>query len=135
MANNLESRIQDIVYRAAAEIAGAVRANIAEEVQKVVGGQPSGRRGRRAAAVAAPTARGRGRGRAAGRRGRRSVTEADLKTVLDFITKNPGKRSEEIRAALDLDQDLGGKILAKLRQAKSVKTRGEKRSTTYFTAG
>ncbi len=130
MANNLESRIQNIVSQAAGEIAQAVRVNIAEEVQRVVGSRSSPRRATRSAGPApAP------RGRSAGRSGRRGVSEAELKTVLEYISRTPGKRSEEIRAALGLAADVGGKILAKLREQKAVRTRGEKRSTTYYAAG
>ena len=125
MSSHLDARIEAIIEQAASEIARAVRANIAEEVQRVLGSQ----RGARAAAT-----RG-GRRRAAGApRARRGVNEAQLKTVLDFITKNPGKRGEQIRAALKLSTKVGGKILAKLRQTKAVKTKGQKRSTTYAAA-
>ena len=51
--------------------------------------------------------------------------------VLDYINKNPGKRTEEIRTALGLAPDYAKKILAGLRDAQRVATKGEKRTTTY----
>jgi hypothetical protein len=124
MSSHLDARIEAIIEQAASDIASAVRANIAEEVQRVLGG----RRGARAAG------RGGGRRAASAPRARRGVSEAQLKSVLDFIGKNPGKRGEQIRAALKLSTKVGGKILAKLRQTKAVKTKGQKRSTTYSAA-
>jgi hypothetical protein len=122
MPNTLDSAIHSIIARAAGEIAQVVRANIASEINRVVG--VNGARGS-ATRVSA--------GRAA-RRPRRGVAEADLQKVLDYIGKNPGKRSEELRAALDLDADYGAKIFAKLRETKKVKTKGERRATTYSAA-
>ena len=74
MANTLESHIQQIAARAASQIAQAVRANIADEVNKLLatkgstekGAAPPKRRGRppkaaAAAPVALPVKRGPGR--------------------------------------------------------------------------
>jgi len=125
MSSQLDSRIETIVQDAAVEIARAVRGSIASEVAKVLASSGRAQRARVQTAARKPVRR---RGR------RRTVSPAQLKTVLDYINKNPGKRGEHIRAALQLSTDVGGRILAKLRQTKAVKTRGEKRLTTYTAA-
>ena len=68
---------------------------------------------------------------AAGKK-RRGVNQDELNMVLEYIARNPGKRSEEIRKALGVPQDQNSKILAKLRDLKKVRTKGEKRTTSYF---
>ena len=65
---------------------------------------------------------------------RRGVTQDELDTVLAFISKNPGKRSEHIRNTLGIPQEQNSKILAKLRELKKVKTKGAKRATSYSAA-
>ena len=148
MANTLDSTIQQIVARAASEIADAVRANIVAEVSKVAALQVA----HKAPAAPAPAKRKPGRpakakpaapapapakaapakaAKAAPGKKRRGVSQDELDTVLAFIAKNPGKRSEEIRKALGMPQDQNSKVLAKLRELKKVKTKGEKRATTY----
>jgi len=127
MSSHLDARIEQIVLLAANEVARAVRASIADEVQKVLGAAAPRRRAR----GAAPTSRRAG---ASAGRARRGVSQAQVKAVLDYITKNPGKRGEQIRAALKLSAKIGGKILAKLRQTKAVRTKGQKRSTSYSAA-
>jgi hypothetical protein len=121
MSTKLDSAIQEAVSRVASQIAAAVRQDIAAEIQRVIGGAR--------VAGARPPATPAGR-----RKPRRGVADADVKRVLDFIAKNPGKRTEEIRSALELDSEYGGKLLAKLRADKKVKTRGQKRATTYAVA-
>jgi hypothetical protein len=118
MAHDLEARIQDIVSRAADEIARTVRASIAEEVLRVVGTRPNSHVPAKAGRGGElPAASGRARGRRGRGAGRQGVSEADVRTVLDYIRRTPGKRSEEIRAALHLSPEVGSKILAKLREA------------------
>src|SRR4051812_26948420 len=117
----LEQRIQDIVGRAAGEIASAVRQNIAAEVTRLVGGG--------GAAAPARTAGGASRGGAArgpkktakpgpkGRRGgrRRGVADADLDRVLQFVKSHPNLRTEEIKKQAGLGPDVVAKALAKLK--------------------
>jgi hypothetical protein len=121
MVNTLESSIQSIVTRAAAEIAQTVRASIAAEINRAIGFTSVAKAPRATAGKRALTPR-------------RGVAEADLQKVLDYIGKNPGKRSEEIQKALHLDGAYGKKVLAKLRETKAVKTKGERRATTYAVA-
>lgn len=136
MANQLDSAIQQIISRAAAEIAEAVRGNIADEIAKRVASL--GASGKASAGKSAPKASaGKGAARSTPRASaakRRGVTDEELAKVLEFIGKNPGKRGEEIRKSLGLDQDRNSKILAKLRETKKVKTKGDRRTTSYYVA-
>lgn len=134
---NLDTVIKEIVESAASAIAKAVRDQIKADIERALGApekasKPSGRSAGRdkapgAASRKAPAPK---RGRGAGTR----LSEAELGRVLDYITKNPGQRTEQIRAALKLDTVLGGKLLGKLRATGKVKTKGQKRTTTYSAA-
>jgi hypothetical protein len=123
MASPLDTRIQEIVAHAASQIAHAVRANIVEEVKKAAVAHVA----RPAARAPAPKARAKG-----GRRQSRGLAEADVSKVLEYVGKNPGKRSEQIRAALGISPEVTGKVLAQLRAGKKVKTKGDRRTTAYF---
>jgi hypothetical protein len=199
--NGLDLRIEQIALKAAREVAELVRAEIALELQRIVGSHSSvtGTKGKGAAAARSTvqttpsgrksptfpphclspgcTAPHRGskfsflcaehmgiakaekkklladwkasgktgpvpkNGTAAktsttksGRPGRRGLDEATLKSVLGVIESTPGLRSEQIYKKLPLNEDLARKALAKLRETKRVRTKGEKRAMTYAAA-
>jgi hypothetical protein len=116
MSTKFDSAIQQAVARVANQIAAAVRRDIVAEIQRVVAG--------RTAVGTKPAA-------TSSRRPRRGVADADIKRVLDYIARNPGKRTEEIGKGIGADAK---PALAKLRAEKKVKTRGQKRATTYTVA-
>jgi hypothetical protein len=122
MSPNLH--IDEIVRKAAKEIAAVIRQSIAEAKRQ------SGANGARAARAAAPKAKPAKGGR--GRRG--AVSDKSLETVLRYVQKNPGKRSEEIQKAAGLAPALAKKALVKLREAGRVKMKGVKRAATYRAA-
>lgn len=64
---------------------------------------------------------------------RRTLAELEhaAHRVLDYVRKNPGQRSEAIRAALRLDKNQWTTTIAQLIEKGQVKSRGEKRLTTY----
>jgi hypothetical protein len=123
MSKTLDQTLTQILTSTVAEVAAAVRANIAAEVAKAVGGKTS-------TAQVAPQ-KGAAKGKP-GRKPKAAHAGATVEQVLAYIKKNPGKRTEEIRAGL------GGAdprpALQKLRAAKQVKTRGNRRTTTYAIA-
>jgi hypothetical protein len=138
----LEARIQQIIKDATKSIVEIVTADIAEQVQHLLGSQPNGGRGSRSASpkarkgatpenVVAAKSGDKKPGRA-GRRG--SIDEATMTRVLQVIEANPGLRSEEIYKKLPLSVEVARKALTKLRDTKRVKTKGEKRSMTYAAA-
>jgi hypothetical protein len=63
--------------------------------------------------------------------GPRSLNGTHVQTVLKVIRENPGLRSEEIQRKSRLAPGAVRKVLQKLRREKTVKTKGEKRATTY----
>ncbi|MSP62976.1 MAG: hypothetical protein EXR72_22100 [Myxococcales bacterium] len=78
-----------------------------------------------AAAASPPT-------KAARRRGRKTQVDASvLETLLQFIKKTPGLRSEAIQKRVSLDPKVIKLGLSKLRDQKLVTTSGHKRATTY----
>jgi hypothetical protein len=128
--NGLEDQISQVVSQAVKQIAGLVRADIATEVQRVLGGRSTASSSRVVPAkrIATPEPK-----KASPSGSRRGVDEATLARVLKVVEKNPGLRSEEIYKKLPMATDLARKALGKLRDTKRVKTTGEKRSMTYAT--
>lgn len=60
---------------------------------------------------------------------RKASVTPDL--LLDYVTKNPGQRGEQISAALGTDSTSMRPTMQKLIAEKKVKTRGERRAMTY----
>jgi hypothetical protein len=137
MPNNIVSTIQSVVTRAASEIAAAVRADIARQVQGLVG-----------AAGATPKRRGRPPGKAAaqpgaaapGKRGpkrgwkRRLITDAELNAVLSVLAKKPGLTSVQIQKEARIDAKQAARVLNKLRETRKVKWKGQRSAATYRAA-
>ncbi len=70
-----------------------------------------------------------------GRGGRPSkLDESTLDSLVDFISKHPNIRSEEIQKQVEIDKAVVKAGLAKLREAGRVRTAGAKRATTYSVA-
>lgn len=125
---SLENRIHAVVEEAASVIADIVRAELAAEVQKAVAvAQPKSGRWRNAKLKTATAKKGRGR-----RRG--SLNNATLARVLQVIESTPGLRSEQLYQKLPLPREVTKRALAKLREDKRVKTKGDRRAMTYAPA-
>lgn len=106
----------------------------------VTGNTPK-RRGRGRPRGSTKAKRGPGRPRKAaskparaGKRIRRSAEdlEAIAARVFDHVKANAGHRLEEIAAALNLDTGVLKRPVAKLLEAKKLRTEGQKRGTKYF---
>lgn len=157
---DIEAKIHEVISRAANEIAQAVRHGIAEEVSRVFGAAapraaaPAKAPAAKAPAAKAPAAKAPAAKPAAtkaaaakapaakapkGRRGRRKGRSAgpDAATVdkmLKAIKDKPGQRAEQLRKELGLTAVIAKAALAQLREAKSVKTKGNRRATSYTAA-
>ena len=57
---------------------------------------------------------------------------ATKKLVLDYIARNPGKRSEQLRPGLKLDRAVFTDAITRLKADKKIKSKGQKRATTYW---
>jgi predicted transcriptional regulator len=68
------------------------------------------------------------------RRGRRSSEDVESmsSTLLDYVTKNPGQRGEQIAAALDTDVVTMRLPMKKLIADDQIRTVGERRGMRYF---
>ena len=67
---------------------------------------------------------------------RRTVAEIerDAHHILEYVKKNPGRRSEDIRAALKIDKAAWTNTMSRLIEKGQLKSHGEKRNTTYTAA-
>lgn len=111
---NLQNTIQELSAKLASEILlafkGATFAEIAE-----VGGKPGKRT------------------KASGKRIRRSLE--DIQAMAKKVAKSipsAGMRAEQIRESLDIDRKDLPRILREALTLKLVKSKGQKRATTYF---
>ena len=109
-------------------IVAAVRASTLDIISEALGVDSSAgpRRGRRA--VSSRSVPGRRRG---AKRDPRDIA-ALAERLGDFISKNPGKRIEEIGTALGTSTKELVLPVKKLLAAKTISTKGEKRATRYF---
>jgi hypothetical protein len=131
-ARALEDRISQVIAEAASVIAELVRAEIAERLREAVALPVRGSFGeyvrKRGESVArAKTSRKPGRPAT-------SVSAKAVDQVLEVIKAEPGLRSEQIYQKVSVSPKVAKKVLAKLREAKRVKTSGARRATTYAAA-
>ena len=150
MTNALNASIQQLASTFAAAVVSAIRGANLDDILSLAdsGGSassaPARRRGRRASAktaaapasVAAPTAASAKKTKS-GRLKRRSPAEIAkaLSQIVSLLkTKKAGLRAEQIRAALKMESKEMPRILKEGLAKKSLKSRGQKRSTTYTAA-
>lgn len=81
----------------------------------------------KAAAPAAPAARGRGKGA----KRTPDELEAQTKTFLSYLKKNPGQRVEQISKAIGISTKDLALPIQKLLEEKTISKKGERRATTY----
>ena len=140
---NLDATIQKIVSAAAAQIAHAVRLNIAEEIagNTAVASAPAPKRGPgRPRKIAAPAAAPAGKdGAGSKRRGKRrrrdsAAVAADDARILEFVKSHAGSGLGQIENALKLPKLALTSGLLRLREARKVKTKRQPRGMTYSAA-
>ncbi len=149
MNNALRSNIQQLASTFAAAVVTAIRGANLEDILSLAEGAashgakapaaaPRGRaEGRRAASAAAPAAaapapgrKGKGRLR---RRSPEDIAQA-LTQVVTLVKKKGGLRAEQIREALNMEAKEMPRILKEGLATKVLKSKGQKRSTTYTAA-
>jgi hypothetical protein len=132
---SLRSQLNELAAQFADAVVQAIRGSSLEELLAQSGGAPRRGPGR----PRGPTAPGepKARARASGRLPRRSAEEiaAELERVVALVKKSKaGLRAEEIRAALKLLPKEMPRILKEGLAAKVLKSKGQKRATTYTAA-
>lgn len=134
----MSSRIQSLVTQFVEDLTAAIQAEGASAFAAAIGGHPignsretrpspkrgAGRRPLRAAP--APRAKPKGAKRAP------QEIEAITKTLLSAITKKPGQRIEQIGKVIGVSTKDLALPVAKLFDAKAIKTTGQRRATKYF---
>jgi hypothetical protein len=114
----LKDQLLAVAQRMAQEVAEVVRQYYAAEVRRLMAN--GGKRG------AGALAKQRG--------GRRGAAAGAAEAVLQLIKSKPGLRTEKMYEALPLSKQAIKAGLAKLREQKRVKVRGERRAATYYPA-
>ena len=132
-------KIQDIVSKFVADLTKAIQAEGAAAFAAAIGGETgngvrvasdhqvgNGRRkpGPKPKAVAGTRAKGAKRDP--------QVIETQTKTLLAAIKKSPGKRIEEISKVIGISTKDLALPVAKLFEARAIKTTGQRRATAYF---
>lgn len=127
----MQSDIRSLVSDFTTQLEQMIRRTALESVQAALGGgaMPARRgpgRPRKAAAV-----------RRAPKGGKRSSASMDQMqaTLLAHVKANPGRRGEQIAAALKTDVGTMRLPMKKLIAARAVRTEGQRRGMTYFPAG
>jgi hypothetical protein len=135
---DLQGQIQEILADTAARIAALLQKAAMDSISSTLGVlEGAGTAPRRASSRRrAPDARTAGSRRMRGKGAKRPAEEIEtaMKTVAAFIAKNPGLRIEQINKELGTTTAQLALPLRKLIADKTIKTKGQKRATTYFRA-
>jgi hypothetical protein len=134
---SLRSQLNELAAHFADAIVNAIRGSSLEELLAQTGGGASGGRGRGRARELAIATEAKPRGRRSGRLPRRSAEEiaAELDRIVGLVKKSKaGLRAEEIRSALKMQSKEMPRILKEGLATKVLKSKGEKRATTYTAA-
>jgi len=147
MSNALRSTIATLASSFAASVVSAIRGASLEEILSVSGASASSEAPRRgpgrprkvtshvaakpAVAAAAPARKSKGR---LPRRSPAQIAKALAQVVALVKTKKAGLRSEQIRAALHMQPKEMPRVLKEGLTKKVLKSKGQKRSTTYTAA-
>jgi hypothetical protein len=136
--SSLKSRLDSLASSFATEVVRAIQSASLEELLGEVGGarRAPGRPNGSAAAAAAPKPRAAG-SRKSGRLPRRSAEDIakTLDRVVGLVKRHKaGLRAEQIRAELHMQAKEMPRVLKEGISKKVLKSKGQKRATTYFAA-
>jgi hypothetical protein len=126
----MSDQIRTLVDEFATKLELVIRRTALEQIAEALGGASQPRRGpgRPRKAAAAPT-----RARKGGKRTPEALAEMSAK-LLAHVKAHPGQRGEQIAAALKTDVGTMRLPMQKLIEAKKIKTKGQRRGTTYSLA-
>ena len=128
---DIDSRIRGMVEAFAGDLADLIRESAMETVRDALGGVPSG--GRRGGAARASAA---GAGRRALPKGAKRPPDEIVKLtsrLLEYVKGHKGERIEQIAKGMGVSTRELNLPVKKLIANKSLRTRGQKRATQYFT--
>jgi hypothetical protein len=130
---NFEAQIRTLIDSFVTDLSEAIRAAAVDSaVQALKGSSPSLGRGRGGRGGSVRAGSSAPLGRSTGRIRRSADQIESMKSeVLAYVKKNEGARAEQIRKALGLTPTQTGDTLRRLLEDKSVKSKGQKRATTY----
>lgn len=138
---NLRSALSELASSFTDSVLEAIRSASIDELVAQTGAIGTGRRGRSAAPAPTPKAPAApaksSRSATSGRLARRTVEEisAALDGVVALVRKNrEGLRAEQIRSELGLQAKELPRILKQGLSSRKLKSKGQKRATTYFAA-
>jgi hypothetical protein len=134
---SLRSQLNELATHFADAIVNAIRGSSLEELLAQTSGGAGAGRGRGRPRGLAVATEAKPRGRRSGRLPRRSAEEiaAELDRIVGLVKKSKaGLRAEEIRAALKMQSKEMPRILKEGLATKVLKSKGEKRATTYTAA-
>jgi hypothetical protein len=128
---DIDDRIRGMLEAFAGDLANLIRESAMQSVRDALGGEPTGRGGRRsggAGTAAAPASRRLAKG------AKRPPDEIVNLTaqLLDYIKANKGERIEQIAKGMGVSTRELNLPVKKLIAGKSIRTRGQKRATQYF---
>ncbi len=129
---NLRSRLADLASSFADSVVDAIRGTSLEELLSESGARPKARH-----VEGAPKAKATSRvaRTSSGRLPRRSAEDiaAELDKIVALVQKNKdGLRAEQIRAELGMQAKELPRVLKEGLSSKKLRSRGQKRATTYF---
>lgn len=123
----MQSQIETLTLEFARNLQNTLRESVLETIEQAFG-NTNGH------VTAKITLRGEAAtGSAKTRRSRTSpkAKAAHAETILAYVKKHPGERSEQITEGTEIKSKLVRKTLATLRAEKQVKTKGQRRGMTY----
>jgi hypothetical protein len=130
--NSVNDRIRSRVEAFAEELSALIRDSAMETVRDALGGAAPRRGARGGRAAAASTAPVRGGRREKGQKRDPAEIERLTGRLLDYIKNNAGQRIEQIAAGMGTVTKELNLPVKKLIAQKSLKTKGQKRATQYF---
>jgi septum formation inhibitor MinC len=128
--SKIDTEIRNRVEAFVAELTGLIRQAAVDAAVNALQGQVStsgAKRGPKSASAAPQKA---------GTRVRRTEAQiqATMSKVLGYIESHPASRSEDIRAAINVEAPQMADALRRLMAEKSIKSKGSRRTTTYSKA-
>ena len=136
--STLSTAIQSLAQTFASQVLSSIRGASIEDILAEAGsarrgpGRPPGKRGPgRPPSQQAP---GRPPGKTSERLGRRSAEDLTqtADSIVSLVKKEPGLRSEQIRAKLGIAKNAWARPLSMALASKKLTKKGEKRATAYY---